>query len=246
MNYYYSIDDKQVGPVSFEELQKIDINRKTLIWHKGMSDWEVAESIEELKDFFKFKNTPPPLPVSTTINPPLLPNKSSKKSSAKENLLLEKFKNEFLNKGIYHSENQFSNNINVQIGYVKKTKLKWLATQLNTFIIVGTTESQITKQLIQDFSSEAFRFAKSNNQGLPRGLHSSIGVIAILIGVKANFEAKRYCLKLSKHFSAFNIPVIVETESNDIIHFEGTPIWGMMYYPYLKKLIDKYVVKIIS
>ncbi len=249
MKYYYSINDKQEGPVTFDELIKINITKQTLILYDGLSDWDVAENIEELKDFFKPKNTPPTLPTQIIFKPPSLPKQPIKafaNFNTEHSLVLEKFKNEFLKNNIYHSEQQFSNNINTQIAYIRKTKLKWLATQLNTFIVVGSTESLITKQLIHNFTEEAFIFSKRNNKGLPRGLHSSIGVIAVLIGKSADFQAKHYCLKLSKHFSAFKIPVIVDMESNEIIHFEGTPIWGMMYYPYLKRLISENIKGIIN
>lgn len=241
MKYYYSINDRQEGPVTLDELKRINISNKTLVWHEGLTDWVLAENIEELNDFFKSKHSPPPLPSK---KPPQLPDNSSHKSvknNQSTHSLLKSFKDEFVDNGIYHSEKQFSNNISTQIAYIKKSKLKWLATQLNTFIVVGATASNITEQLIHDFSDEAFQFAKKNNRGLPRGLHSGIGVIAVLIGKSADFQAKNYCLKLSKHYNAFKIPVIVETENNEIIHFTKEPFWGKMYYPYLKKLIIEYV-----
>lgn len=86
---------------------------------------------------------------------------------------------------------------------------------------------------------------KINNQGLPIGLHSCIGVIAVLVGKSEDFQAKYYCLKLSKYFSAFKIPGIVDNKKIEVTPFEGTPIWHMRYYPYLKRLISENVKNVL-
>jgi len=58
--YYYAIDEKQFGPFTIEELKSKHIKKTTLVWTNGMNDWELAESIEELKEIIL--NEPPPLP----------------------------------------------------------------------------------------------------------------------------------------------------------------------------------------
>lgn len=62
--YYYSINNKQIGPVSFEELRG-KIKPDTKIWFEGLSDWKKASEIPELNDLY-IKSTqngkiPPPL-----------------------------------------------------------------------------------------------------------------------------------------------------------------------------------------
>ena len=63
--YFYAFNGAQSGPVGFARLQSLfasrSINKETLIWKSGMSDWKALQEIDELKSFLG-GNTPPPLP----------------------------------------------------------------------------------------------------------------------------------------------------------------------------------------
>lgn len=65
VQYYYAQDTTQKGPIGFAQLQSLfagrTINKDTLIWKAGMSEWKSLKEIEELKSFLG-SNTPPPLP----------------------------------------------------------------------------------------------------------------------------------------------------------------------------------------
>jgi hypothetical protein len=255
-DFYYIKNGKQEGPVSKDALI-VNISKSTKVWYEGIDEWSPAGEISELKDCFKKvpppitpdeRIMPPPLPKNSLNRPPPLPTKPSGLSSLNQlafGEILEKFKNEFLKRDIYHSQKNFSNNISTQIAYIKKIeKQLWLA-QSNTFIIVGITDSEITKQLISEFTDEAFRFAKKNNQGLLRGVNSVVGAIAVLIGKDSNDEAKKYCSKLYKKLSAIKIPVIVDINKNEITFFKGRPFYGWLFIPYYKKLISEHIKKLL-
>jgi hypothetical protein len=51
-DWYYTINGKQFGPVSFEELQNLldqgRLYRQDMVWQKGMSDWQPAGTIAGL------------------------------------------------------------------------------------------------------------------------------------------------------------------------------------------------------
>ncbi|MGO4913528.1 SPFH domain-containing protein [Leeuwenhoekiella sp. W20_SRS_FM14] len=63
--YFYAHNSQQQGPVSFEQLQALfasrTINRDSLIWKQGLTEWKALQEVEELKSFLG-GNTPPPLP----------------------------------------------------------------------------------------------------------------------------------------------------------------------------------------
>lgn len=69
MEYYAIIDGKRLGPFTIEELEKKPIDRRTLVWHAGLSDWVPASKVRELDEFLKA--TPPPMPAPHC--PPLPP-----------------------------------------------------------------------------------------------------------------------------------------------------------------------------
>lgn len=61
--YFLIINNNQCGPYSISDLQNINFNKSTLVWHSGLKDWTKAEYIEDLESFLN--ETPPPIP---TIN----------------------------------------------------------------------------------------------------------------------------------------------------------------------------------
>ena len=82
MQWYYSKDGTQHGPVTVEELQsKIrsgEVARDALVWRDGMSDWTAASGVSELAPAFR-EMAPggavyaaPGAPVSTAY--PVLPS----------------------------------------------------------------------------------------------------------------------------------------------------------------------------
>ncbi len=86
-HYYYSDGEQQFGPFSLDELKNKRINKSTLVWTDGLSDWTSAEKIEELKSILI--SAPPPLPnkssnkqiETVTIEEPTPPKTSPKHDS---------------------------------------------------------------------------------------------------------------------------------------------------------------------
>lgn len=126
------------------------------------------------------------------------------------------------------------------IGYEKKFKWSWFATQLNTFIVVSDFGNEnITVGSIEKHLSEAFTFARNNYTGWPRGLQSGLGVISILLSSNITPDAEEYCrlLKSGKKWAGFTIPVTINSSTNEVNCFGKNPIWGRIYYPHFKKTI---------
>lgn len=153
---------------------------------------------------------------------------------------IQTIKEKLHEQSIYHSEAEILNRHSI-VGYEKKFRWSWMATQLNTFIIATDFGSdEIHKTVIENHLSEAFRFSERHYTGWPRGLQSGIGVISILISSSITEEAKEYCLKLKsgKKWAGFTIPVVYDSTTGNIFQFEKNPIWGRIYYPHFKKLIN--------
>tara|TARA_B110001452_G_C15109053_1_gene386609 strand:- start:372 stop:845 length:474 start_codon:yes stop_codon:yes gene_type:complete len=52
MNYYYAKNEEKIGPLSLDELKKIELKKDTLVWHEGLDDWVKAEEVKELRVLF--------------------------------------------------------------------------------------------------------------------------------------------------------------------------------------------------
>ena len=135
-------------------------------------------------------------------------------------------------------ENTTINGIPCSVGYDKQFRWSWMATQLNTFVIIGTTDQPVDKALIEKFSEGCYEYSIKNNKGWPRGLQAGVGSIAILMGNNVDEAARVFCEKPSKkHWSAFEIPVIYDTQNKKVIQYLKKPIWGTIYFPYFTELI---------
>ena len=140
---------------------------------------------------------------------------------------------------IFHSEITFLDHPTV-VGYDKKFKWSWMATQLNTFFLISNFKDQeINIDLLEQHLAQAFDFAKKHYKGWPRGLQSGLGVISVLHSTAITSEAKTYCRKLmsGKKWAGFAIPVVVDSNSKEPYYFEKKPMWGAIYFPYFKKMI---------
>ena len=139
---------------------------------------------------------------------------------------------------IYFGQDRI-NNIACSIGYIKKFKWSWFATQLNTFVIIGKTNETISRQMMEEYSKDCFEYSLKNHKGWPRGLQAGVGSIAILQGSVVDNEAKEFCERLSKkHWSAFEIPVLYDIVEKKAVRFIKKPIWGTIYFPFFSKTID--------
>jgi hypothetical protein len=67
VQYFYSANGRQAGPVTFEQLKMFfanrTVNKDSLIWKQGMSGWMALKEVEELKAFLG-GSLPPPLPTA--------------------------------------------------------------------------------------------------------------------------------------------------------------------------------------
>lgn len=155
---------------------------------------------------------------------------------------IESIQNQLNKASIFHSNEKILNKETV-IGYEKIFKWSWMATQLNTFIIATDFENEeINVQLIEKHLTESFNYCKQNYNGWPRGLQSAVGVVSILISNNITEEAKDYCLKLKsgKKWAGFSIPVIYNPDTKETFQFEKNPMWGYIYYPHFKELINSF------
>ena len=81
--YYFNNGSEQEGPFSFEELKSKNIKRETEIWFEGLSDWTVADKVDELKELFVLTSPPPIKKKTTATPPPIIKTKTENKEVKK-------------------------------------------------------------------------------------------------------------------------------------------------------------------
>lgn len=78
--YYIILNDNQKGPLTKEEILKMDLSGETPIWHDGIDDWTVLSDLKEFKKQLKAK--PPAFKQKT--NSIKTEHKSGKTTTANE------------------------------------------------------------------------------------------------------------------------------------------------------------------
>jgi len=144
-------------------------------------------------------------------------------------------------KSIFHSNDSIQNFPTV-IGYEKLFKWRWVATQLNTFIVaVDLGDTKVTVDLVERVLGESFDYAKKHYKGWPRGFQSGIGVISILISNQLDEQAIEYCekIKSGKKWAGFSVPVVLNSSTYETHYFKKNPMWGRIYFPHFKELINQ-------
>ena len=81
--YYIHDGNKKSGPLSLDELNKIEITTQTFVWYEGLSDWTLASEIPELKKMNSI-NKPLPPPFLKSLNSD---NKENVKQNLKEKII---------------------------------------------------------------------------------------------------------------------------------------------------------------
>lgn len=75
MKYFIIENGQQAGPFTIYELKDKGITSDTLVWAEGMSDWQPAWKVEELKNFLYGNSesvTPPPVPPTAAPAQPVI------------------------------------------------------------------------------------------------------------------------------------------------------------------------------
>lgn len=73
MNNYFYLDstNKQQGPITPDKFAACGVTRSTMVWRSGMDEWQRAEELPELNNYFngnESQETPPEPPHYSTNN----------------------------------------------------------------------------------------------------------------------------------------------------------------------------------
>jgi hypothetical protein len=95
--------------------------------------------------------------------------------------------------------------------------------------------------VLQSFSGLSFQFANKNKSApLPNGLFMSVFCYAVAIteGLDPALAQSIRDTSPTKHWAAFEIPIVYDLTTNDLCYFQKTPIWGAAYYAGFRREIQ--------
>ena len=112
-----------------------------------------------------------------------------------------------------------------------------MAERFFTFAEIPNLEAGILHQ----FSSTSFQFSNKNKSApLPNGFFMAVFCFAVVIteGLHPQLAQSIRNTTPTKHWSAFEIPIVFDMANGDLCYFQGTPLWGAAYYAGFRREIE--------
>ena len=120
------------------------------------------------------------------------------------------------------------------VGYRAQFRLRWFATRLNLFTIVGSVQT-VTVAGLEQFAKDAIDYAIAR-KGQFRGLQNGVAVIPVLVGERIEPDAATYATNiLVRRFSAFAWPATVDLTSRHVYKHEGRVFLGGVYADWMRQ-----------
>src|SRR5664280_1133983 len=106
------------------------------------------------------------------------------------------------------------------VGYRSQFRLRWMATHVHLFTIVGSVPL-VTVAGLERFTNDAIDYAISQKSRY-RGLQNGVAVIPVLVGERIESGAAAFVTDtLVRRFSAIGWPTTVDTTSRHVYKHEG-------------------------
>ncbi|MBI5928919.1 MAG: hypothetical protein HY862_06400 [Chloroflexi bacterium] len=115
--------------------------------------------------------------------------------------------------------------------------------QNEVFCFITALRGNLTPEAIEQYSQQAFEFAKQQKQS-SRLSTRAVAIIAypLIIAETVPDEVRKFVTKQYKpsHWGSYEFPVVVELSTQKLHYRKSTPIWGAAYYGAIRKQADQY------
>ena len=91
--------------------------------------------------------------------------------------------------------------------------------------------------VMQAFSQACTHYTLETHDGIPRGLVTGIGCYNIMFQTRATQGACDFSVQLpEKHFAAFEMPIVADLSSHQLIYCTRTPVYGCAMWGGIRKV----------
>jgi hypothetical protein len=127
----------------------------------------------------------------------------------------------------------------VTVGRRKDFRVRWMLTQLKTTVVVAET-GHLTPEAWRGFLAEAFQLAAAFPGGLPNGLQSGCGMVAVMscdtIDPAAAELAHQQAPK--EWFTGIGVAAAVVRSTGEVHAHDDRQVMGRLYVPFLRAQRD--------
>ncbi len=132
----------------------------------------------------------------------------------------------------------------VLLGTKAKFRLRWLATRLQTFVVLAEfpqAPPNVGPQALDGLLDDAVTYAIASHSGPMRGLQSGVAIIAIAVGHGWSPGERDWAAKpRRRRFAAMTMPVIADVADGQVLRPERAFI-GFIYQSYLRSVVADFV-----
>jgi hypothetical protein len=127
----------------------------------------------------------------------------------------------------------------VTVGRRKEFRVRWMLTQLKTTVVVADT-SHLTPEVWKGFVGEAFRLAAAFKGGLPNGLQSGVGLVAVMTCDTIDPAAAALAEQQAptEWFTGLGVAAAVVRSTGAVHTHNERQLMGRVYLPYLRAQRD--------
>lgn len=116
-------------------------------------------------------------------------------------------------------------------------RVRWFLTQLKTTVVV-TYAPVATLAVVQQFAQESFRTAAAVKGGLPNGLQSGAGCVAVLVADRAEPDALELARQKPTREWFTGISTLALVTPEGVATYDGSIAVGRVYVPFLRAQRD--------
>ena len=116
-------------------------------------------------------------------------------------------------------------------------RVRWILTQLKTTVVV-TYAPVATLAVLQQFAQESFRNAAAVEGGLPNGLQSGGGCVAVLAADRAEPDALEFARQKPTREWFTGISTLSLVTPEGVATYDGRIAVGRIYVPFLRAQRD--------
>lgn len=127
----------------------------------------------------------------------------------------------------------------VLVGRRKDFRVRWMLTQLKTTVLVGST-GELTPEVWKAFLAEGFQLASAFKGGLPNGLQSAVGMVAVLSCDTVDPAAAALAEQPAPRewFTGIGVAAALDRSSGAVHTHDGRVVVGRVYFPFLRAQRD--------
>ena len=94
---------------------------------------------------------------------------------------------------------------------------------------------------IELYSEECLKQALRDKKGLPVGLQNGVVSYNVIASENISSDAVAFVTERPrKHYSAFEMPVLINLNNRELHYYRGKILWGKIYESFLKDYLIKH------